>query len=514
MFPLLPTALVFVAGIITGNAFHVPFAAWILAMGTTLAAAFLLKQKAAMQYVAVLLTAFFLGSALVTRSNQQLRPPLTTGKPVAYHAVIIGKPMIHGRIAACDMALYKAEGFSLPRPVLVKAAFLRDTLQNRWRALQTGMHIEACSVMEPPPAYQPGRRFNYEQWMRVHGFAARTFILPRSWQISANHDVSLPRLLRLRLKATLLRERLLALSGPSQPYDQRYAVIAAMTLGDKTWLSKQTHDNFNISGGAHVLALSGLHLGIIYAMLSLLFPLAGRRKWLKQAFVLVAIWAYTFMAGMGTSVTRAAVMLSVLSVGAVLGRGKASLNTLSLAVIVMLMVSPLSLWDVGFQLSFTAVLGILLFYPFLSGIIFIKQKLLRMIWNMAAVSLAAQLTTAPLVMYYFGRFPCYFLFTNMVAVPAATVIVYGAVIWLFTMPLPVIGKMVASTLLAVAGGMNYLLMLIASLPGASIENININTAQVAGMYVIIAAVAMLVFYYRHIQSVKKLDCFNKKPVKL
>ena len=513
MFPLLPTALIFIAGIVTGNAFCRPLSAWILATATTLAAAFLLKQKAALQYAAVLITTFFLGAALVTHTNRQLRLPFPAGKPLSYHAVIISKPVIHGRIAACDMAIYKAEGYTLSRPVLVKAAFLRDTLQGNRHTLYAGLHIEALSVMEPPRAYPAAPGFNYTRWMRVHGFTARTFILPRSWQASAQKNIIISRFLRIRLKATMLRERLLSLLSKSKANDQRYAVIAAMALGDKTSLSKQTRDDFNISGGAHVLALSGLHLGIIYAILSLLFPLSGRYKWFKQAIILIAIWAYTFMVGMGASVSRAAIMLTVLSAGTVLGRGKASLNTLSLAAIVMLSADPLSLWDTGFQLSFMAVLGILLFYPFLSGIIFIKQKTLRIMWNITAVSLAAQVATAPLVMYYFGRFTCYFLLTNIITVPAATIIIYGVVVWLLTMPVPAAGNVVAAVLLTVAGAMNYTLSVIASLPGASIENISIGIPQVVGMYALIAAAAVFIFYYRHVQSVKKLDCFNKKPVK-
>ena len=134
-------------------------------------------------------------------------------------------------------------------------------------------------------------------------------------------------------------------------------------------------------------------------------------------------------------------------------------------------------------------------------------------WNITAVSLAAQVATAPLVMYYFGRFTCYFLLTNIITVPAATIIIYGVVVWLLTMPVPAAGNVVAAVLLTVAGAMNYTLSVIASMPGASIENISIGIPQVVGMYALIAAAAVFIFYYRHVQSVKKLDCFNKKPVK-
>ena len=147
MFPLLPTALIFIAGIVTGNAFCRPLSAWILATATTLAAAFLLKQKAALQYAAVLITTFFLGAALVTHTNRQLRLQFPAGKPLSYHAVIISKPVIHGRIAACDMAIYKAEGYTLSRPVLVKAAFLRDTLQGNRHTLYAGL------ILKPSPSW-------------------------------------------------------------------------------------------------------------------------------------------------------------------------------------------------------------------------------------------------------------------------------------------------------------------------------------------------------------------------
>ena len=510
MLPLLPIALALIAGIVTGDATRLPLTTWITAAGIALAAAFALRCKAAMQHAAILLVTFFLGAALIVHTQSQLHPSLPIGRPVAYRAVVISKPVIHGRVVTCDMAVSEAEGHTLSRPTLIKAAFLRDTVQNRWRMLCTGLCVEACSTMELPANFHTAPRFNYMRWMHVHGFTARTFILPRSWQTASEKGISLPLLLRIRLKAAVLRYRLLATLNMPRADDQRYAVIAAMTLGDKSYLSRQTRDLFNLSGGAHVLALSGLHLGIIYAVLTLLLPLGRRRKWLSQALILTAIWTYTLIVGMGASVVRAAAMLSVLSVGMVLSRGRASLNTLSLAVIVMLSADPMSLWDVGFQLSFMAVLGILLFYRFLFGLVPVRHRLTRTLWGMTAVSLTAQVGTAPLVMYYFGRFACYFLLTNTIVVPAATIIVYGAVVMLLTMPVPVVGKAVAAVLIAVAGVMNRTLALIASLPCASIEGISVSPVQVAGMYILIAAAAIFVFYFDRIKSVKRLDCFNQK----
>lgn len=509
MLPLLPIALALIVGILVGDAIQLPLLTWTAITGSLLATAFLFKRKGNLQHIAIVLTTICLGAALITHTHSLLRPALPINKPVPYHAIITSKPIIHGRVTTCDMAIYEAEGHTLSRPMLVKASFLRDTLHHHWRMLRTGLSIEAFSSMELPANWHTTQRFNYVRWIHVHGFTARTFILPRSWQTCSNKGIALPRLLNLKLKASALRDHFLDMPNIIQVNDQRYAVIAAMTLGDRSYLSQQTREQFNLSGGAHVLALSGLHLSIIYAILTLLLPLGRRTKWLSQSLILTTIWTYALIVGMGASVIRAATMLSILSVGIVLNRGKTSLNTLSLAAIIMLIADPMSLWDVGFQLSFMAVLGILLFYPFLFRLVPTQQKAVRVLWGMIAVSLAAQTGTAPLVMYYFGRFASYFLLTNMVVVPAATLIVYGTALLLLTSPLPVLGKTIATALFGIAGFMNRALSLIASLPYASIEGINLSVLQVISIYILIAATAVFIFYYNHVKSVKKLDSFNQ-----
>ena len=229
MLPLLPIALALIAGIVTGDATRLPLTTWITAAGIALAAAFALRCKAAIQHAAILLVTFFLGAALIVHTRSQLHPSLPIGRPVAYRAVVISKPVIHGRVITCDMAVSEAEGRTLSRPTLVKAAFLRDTIQNRWRTLCTGLCVEACSTMELPANFHTAPRFNYVRWMHVHGFTARTFILPRSWQTASEKGISLPLLLRIRLKAAVLRDRLLATLDMPRADDQRYAVIAAMT---------------------------------------------------------------------------------------------------------------------------------------------------------------------------------------------------------------------------------------------------------------------------------------------
>ena len=266
-----------------------------------------------------------------------------------------------------------------------------------------------------------------------------------------------------------------------------YAVVAAMALGDKSQLTNDLRETYAVTGASHVLALSGLHLGIIYTLLSLLL---NRRRWqiVSQVVIIVCIWLFVFLVGMSASVLRSAVMLTVYALLSLGHRDKMSVNTLAFAAIMMLLFNPRSLFDIGFQLSFMAVLAILLFYPLFEKVwsqsFLLDHRAFRWAWTMFAVSCAAQIGVAPLIAYYFGRFSNYFLLTNLFVVPAATLILYLSLVVLL---LPAF----AYLLLYIVNSLNLLLLWIASLPGASIEGLHLTILQVSMIYVIIGAVYLL-----------------------
>ena len=243
-----------------------------------------------------------------------------------------------------------------------------------------------------------------------------------------------------------------------------YAVVAAMSLGDKSQLTKELKDTYAVSGASHILALSGLHLGI------------------------VCIWLFVFLVGMSASVVRSAVMFTIYALLSLGHRDKMSVNTLAFAAIVMLFFNPMSLFDVGFQLSFMAVLAILLFYPLFESVwsqpFLFDHRIFRWLWMMLTVSCAAQIGVAPLIAYYFGRFSNYFLLANLMVVPAATLILYLSLLVLLI-------PSFAYLLIYIVEALNRLLTGIATLPGASIEGLHPSLLQVWMMYVIIGAVYCL-----------------------
>lgn len=305
---------------------------------------------------------------------------------------------------------------------------------------------------------------------------------------------------------------------------QDFAVISAMTLGEKTALTKETKDIYSISGASHVLAVSGLHIGIIFQLFILLF--GGRRKAIPTiSLSMIAIWTYVLFIGMPASAVRSATMISICCFTMLAHREALSVNNLCFAYVLMLLFNPLYLFDISFQMSFLAVFSILLFAPFIKDCFewtgegselqdttrnnktgrrnYLELHLLKYIarglksiarWlkGMFYMSIAAQIGTMPLIAYYFGRISCYSLLTGFIAIPAATAILYlsasAMFLALFT-SIPYISfiatpllHFVASCLVSITQACNTALKLTTMVPGASIEGIKLNIPQLCLIY--------------------------------
>lgn len=293
---------------------------------------------------------------------------------------------------------------------------------------------------------------------------------------------------------------------------QDYAVIAAMALGDKSALDSNTKNSYSISGASHILAVSGLHVGIIFQLF--IFLLGGRKYSVYTIILsLISIWTYVFLIGLPASAVRAAIMLSAYSISLAFHRTGLPLNTLAAAYIFMLFISPLYLFELSFQLSFLAVASILLFFPPLYSLLTIRSRFVRWAWGLLCVSLAAQIGTLPVIVYYFGRISCYSLLTNYIAIPSATLILYlGAALILFS-PLtllspvsPVVTPLISLTakiLTSITQFLNTAIRLISMLPGASIENVRISLPLVIAIYALILFIYAL---WRKVDKLKSAEC--------
>lgn len=265
-----------------------------------------------------------------------------------------------------------------------------------------------------------------------------------------------------------------------------YAVVAAMTLGDRTALTREVRDTYNASGASHILALSGLHMSIIYILLTTIVP-SRRWRMVSQLLTIAAIWAFALLTGLSPSIVRAAIMLTIYGLLSLGYREKASIRILLFTAVLMLLFNPRLIYSVSFQLSYTAVLGILLFMPMLYGLIpphiLQRRTLLKWVWGMVTVSTSAQIGVAPLIAFYFHRLPVWFLLSNFIVVPCAYIILIGGLLLLVTHI-----SLFATLLSTTVGLMNNTLQHIASLPCASIPNLYPTWLQVVLIYVVIACV--------------------------
>ncbi len=511
--PLLLVAVSLSLGIFVGDATFDKVIVWwwLIAASASLLLFFIIgKRRPYGQSALLYLATFFVGATLVDMAESKLYFPFNDGDMVHYEAVLADEPRVLGKTLQCDLLLTAIGGKALEKTIGVKAAILRDTATGYWQRLHVGNGIEAWSVMRPLENFRSGGNFDYVRWLHVRGFRAQTLIYYTDWIGKSVPLHAMSRFDIMRIKALRIRQKLVSLlinSSSMQKISQQETVVAAMVLGDKHALNKETKELYSVSGASHVLALSGLHLGIIYAMLTLLFGRL-RRVWLCQALVLLAVWAYVMVVGMSTSVMRSAVMLTVYSFCLVARRDKAQINTLAFAAICLLVANPLSLWDIGFQMSFMAVFAIALYYRGLYHLLPLSNRFAKLVWGMAVVSISAQIGTAPLVAYYFGRFSCYFLLTNFIVVPAATLIIYGSVAMFLATPVPWLCSLLSHCVAVIAGWLNKSLEWIASLPAASIDNIHVNTLQLWLIYVVIACITVIAINVNKVKEMKKLDAFK------
>ncbi len=204
------------------------------------------------------------------------------------------------------------------------------------------------------------------------------------------------------------------------------ALIEALLLGQRSELSKDAYHNFIDAGVVHVLAVSGLHIGILLYFLLLMFkPLTylPKGKTIRTVLVISLLWAYAFLVGMSPSILRAVTMFSFLSLGLFFNRKVLTLNMLCLSAVVLLLYNPNFILDVGFQLSYSAVLAILLFQKKIYQIFSPKYKVTRYLWQISSVTLSAQLGVLPLSLFYFHQFPGLFFLSNLVIIPFVGIII-------------------------------------------------------------------------------------------
>lgn len=307
---------------------------------------------------------------------------------------------------------------------------------------------------------------------------------------------------RAQANALELRNQLVNTLSDKDLGQQELAVVSAMTLGDKSLIDKDLKNDYSRSGASHVLALSGLHLGIIYFVFSFMTARWRRRyhHWsrpVSEGLILITMWSYVVLVGMSPSVVRAAIMMTVYSLLSLQNRNRSSLNALAFTAIIMLVADPMILFNISFQLSFVAVAFILLYQGRIYSLIpSSTHPIVKWCWRFLSVSLAAQLGVAPLTAYYFHQIPSYFLLSSLVVMVFTPLIIYLSLLFFLLMWLPVVQSWLVVPLSWLVHIQNTCLQGVSSLSGSTIVTPSLHPLQVCLIYIIIFAVDAMIYRFR------------------
>ena len=253
----------------------------------------------------------------------------------------------------------------------------------------------------------------------------------------------------LRVMCAGARDRVSGHIATIVPEGDEQAVLKALVIGDRSGLGRGLRDNYRKSGAMHILALSGLHIGIIYKILDFaLFFLGGSffLKRIKSFMILALIWAFALVSGMSPSIARAALMITVYEASAALHSGRDGLVSLAVSALLITLVDPEAPRQVSFQLSFCACLAIFTIYPRLTALMETRSRALRYVWQCVCLALACQIGTGPLSYHYFHTFPRFFMVTNLLAVPLVPAIMCLAAASLAFSGVPVAGRWLVAAL--------------------------------------------------------------------
>ena len=281
--------------------------------------------------------------------------------------------------------------------------------------------IVSAEYLPVEPPYNPAE-FDFKAWLASKNIYHQTFI--RQEQLVKTGENEGNPIVKYALD---VRRQQVAIYRKLIKDDEAFAVASTLILGYRADLSKETLAAYSKTGTIHALSVSGMHVGIIYIMLNWLLSFLDRKRFgriCKVTLICSLIWYYSLLTGFSPSVLRSAVMLTAFILAKQLKRSSNNYNILAFTAFCLLIYNPFLVWDVGFQLSFLAVFGLIYFQPKIYKWFYFEHQWVDKLWSTVALSLAAQLATLPLSIYYFHQFPVYFIISNLFILIPITVLMY------------------------------------------------------------------------------------------
>lgn len=325
--------------------------------------------------------------------------------------------------------------------------------------------------------------FNYQRYAAFQGIFHNVFLKEKDWVATGKNSANWFNQLIFSAREYVLG----VLQRNISSGKDELGIAEALLIGYTNDLDKDLVQAYSNTGVVHIIAISGMHLALIYVLLVWLFakiPLINKSKLLQLFLILTCLWLFSVLTGASPSVLRAAVMFSFIAVGKTYFKEASIYNSLAASAFVLLCYNPYYLWAVGFQLSYLAVLGIVIFQKPIYNTFYIKNKWLDKTWQLVSVSTAAQLLTFPVCIYYFHQFPNLFLISNLIAVPLSAIILYTEIILIAFSWIPFVGTWLGKLVTGLVWVMNKIILWINDLPFAVWDKIPATVLSTWLMYAI------------------------------
>ncbi len=357
-------------------------------------------------------------------------------------------------------------------------------------SVNTEVLVKGHPFQVRPPVYKG--LFDFGKYLQRNDISCIHYLNTNDLFIMGSH-----RNHSLSSKIGALREHLTDELQTMIPDQNESGLAKAMLLGDRSGINTGLRQAYNAAGVAHILAVSGLHTGIIFLIFStLLMPLKLNRKfkWLYYVTVMAGIWFYALLTGLSPSVIRASLMFSIVLLGLLTGGRHQVYNSIAAAAFFMLLFDPWLIYSVSFQMSFLAVFGIVVLYPKLNALFKPEKRLWKYIWGITCVSTAAQIALFPLLIHYFHQFSPFFIISNLLIIPAATLILTFGMSLLAMESLDFSIPFLNHFFQVVLKSVNALVFKIESLPGSLIDDLYLNTFEVWLVYLLFTFLVAFIYF--------------------
>lgn len=351
--------------------------------------------------------------------------------------------------------------------------------------LQYGDIIVVHKKLQPiTNSGNPGA-FNYKRYAAFQLLYHQAFLKKEDWVITNRFSINY-----FRHYLFTTRDHVLGVLKKYLPdKNNELGIAEALLIGYKEDLDKDLVQAYSNTGVVHIIAISGLHLGLIYVVLLWIFnhtPYFKRSRHAKAILLIACLWLFALLTGGSASVLRSAVMFTVIITGKYYFKQSSVYNSLATSAFILLCYNPYYLWDVGFQLSYCAVIGIIAFQQFIYRKWYSRYRLSRQIWQMVSITLAAQIGTFPLCIYYFHQFPNLFLFTNLLAVPVSTAILFGEILLVIIAAFENLASYLGIAISASINALNKVILFFDKFSFAVIDHIYANVLTTWLMYGMVA----------------------------